>query len=236
MNRRVFIIWTLLFITQIGEYRSRLPPNLRDETILLITDGHGSRHCYLACFLLWIFNIDLLLLPGHTSHVMQPFDVGIASPLKTNYRRSMLNQEYNYEGVTPKATSKKIRDLMISSFIDAIDASCTRTNVIKAFAASGISPLDPSAPLSSKFTMLNPSQRTNQISGAEVINDVDGLGKLFLKETGRAITANDIHLSLDQIDGIVNKLKDSKKDGMLLSDLPPAFLHINGTFHHYSFG
>lgn len=113
--------------------------------------------------------------------------------------------------------------------------SYTRTNLLKAFATSGISPLDPTAPLSTKFTILNPSQRTNQISGAELINDINGLGFFFMKETVRAITPNDLHICLQQIDGIVNRLKDNRKDGILLSDLPPAFLYMNGSFHHYSF-
>lgn len=42
---------------------------------------------YYASKLLSMFGILLLVFPGHTSHVLQPFDVGIAAALKTRYSK-----------------------------------------------------------------------------------------------------------------------------------------------------
>lgn len=233
MNRRLFIIWSIIFSCQASAYRTRLAKNLQDETILLITDGHGSRRCFMACFILWIFNIDLLVLPGHTSHVMQPFDVAIASPLKTCYRKAMLNHQYSGNGMPGdvKATAKEMRHMMIESMLDALSSSCSRSNIVSAFDARGIVPLDPSRPLGSQFTMLGDQQRVQNTNGAELLNDVNGLAKLFKSETGRDMTYSDLSLKIDQLHSIVVKLRDTKKDGWILGDLPPCFIKDLSGWH-----
>ena len=53
---------------------------------LLIMDGHGS---HTAVDFLWYCKqnkIHLLFLPAHTSHVLQPLDLGVFAPLKSRYR------------------------------------------------------------------------------------------------------------------------------------------------------
>jgi hypothetical protein len=49
---------------------------------LLLLDGHGSH--LTARFIAFCLdkNIDLVCLPPHTSHLLQPLDVGVFSPLK----------------------------------------------------------------------------------------------------------------------------------------------------------
>ena len=52
------------------------------DPILLIMDGHGSHvtgKLIAACI---TKDIDLLIMPPHCSHVLQPLDVGVFSPLK----------------------------------------------------------------------------------------------------------------------------------------------------------
>ena len=53
---------------------------------LLILDGHGSHttpEFMVECF---SNKIWLVFLPAHTSHVLQPLDVGVFSALKRYYR------------------------------------------------------------------------------------------------------------------------------------------------------
>ncbi|KAI1000494.1 hypothetical protein K3495_g7701 [Podosphaera aphanis] len=52
-------------------------------------DGHGSHR---TTEILWICkqnNIGLLFLPAHSSHVLQPLDLGVLAPLKSRYRSQM---------------------------------------------------------------------------------------------------------------------------------------------------
>lgn len=83
MNKRLFTIYSLFLCSQLQLYRLKLSPDIRDEPILLILDGHGSRINYTAALVFYIFNVDVLIFPGHTSHVLQPFDVSLAAPLKS---------------------------------------------------------------------------------------------------------------------------------------------------------
>jgi hypothetical protein len=49
---------------------------------LLIVDGHGSHvTTNFACYCM-LHSIDLLVLPPHTLHKLQPLDVGVSAPLE----------------------------------------------------------------------------------------------------------------------------------------------------------
>jgi hypothetical protein len=56
-------------------------PNM-DKPILLIYDGHGSHatNAFIEEAMAW--NIRLYRLPAHTTHKLQPLDVGCFGPIK----------------------------------------------------------------------------------------------------------------------------------------------------------
>ena len=85
MTKELFLIWVFHFISFLSEYRTKLPVDVREEKGLLILDGHTSRENPLALCLLRKFRIDVMILPSHTTHVLQMFDVGLASPLKKKF-------------------------------------------------------------------------------------------------------------------------------------------------------
>jgi hypothetical protein len=80
----LFLMFAIDFCAQLSFYRLQLPDEIADDPVLLILDGHGTRRNLRAMMIFDLFNVDVLILPGHTTHVLQPFDVGIASPLKTH--------------------------------------------------------------------------------------------------------------------------------------------------------
>lgn len=80
MNKDCFVLYSICFCVQISQYRLKLLLNIRNDPILLIVDGHPSRRNFLANYIFSSFNIDVLILPGHTSHILQPFDLTVASP------------------------------------------------------------------------------------------------------------------------------------------------------------
>lgn len=57
------------------------------EPRLLILDGHGSHETDEFMWECYSNNIQLLFLPPHTSHVLQPLDLAIFSSLKSSYRK-----------------------------------------------------------------------------------------------------------------------------------------------------
>lgn len=70
MNKRTFMLYAIHIISQLQLYRLKHLDSIRDEPFLLIVDGHCSRSSFYACYLLALFNIELLVLPPHSSHVM----------------------------------------------------------------------------------------------------------------------------------------------------------------------
>ena len=76
-------------LREVDTLKSRLGMRLRvgSKKRLLIIDGF-SGHCdtevsnYAEAF-----DIEILALPPHSTHIMQPCDVGIFSPLKASHQR-----------------------------------------------------------------------------------------------------------------------------------------------------
>lgn len=68
------------WLTKVFEPCTR--PNIRSQRRLLIMDGHSS-HITARVISFCVNNaIDLLVIPPHCSHILQPLDVGVFSPLK----------------------------------------------------------------------------------------------------------------------------------------------------------
>lgn len=57
----------------------------------------------MANYIFNIFIIDLLVLPGHCTHIPQPFDVAVAGPLKTYLKieLSKIDFQIEWDGIQP---------------------------------------------------------------------------------------------------------------------------------------
>ena len=65
-------------------------PETRDYGIrLLIIDGHASHISVQFVRYCWANNIVPLCLPPHTTHYLQPLDIGLFSPLSMAYKRQL---------------------------------------------------------------------------------------------------------------------------------------------------
>ena len=108
---------------------------------LLILDGHEShisaqfqQYCKES-------NIITLCMPPHSSHLLQPLDVGCFSPLKTSYGKqieNLIRLQINY--IT------KLE--FLPAFKDAFKAAFTEQNIKSGFRAAGLVPYDPENVLS----------------------------------------------------------------------------------------
>ena len=80
-TKDTFVKWLEHFVEQTGASQ--------DKPQLLVMDNHSS-HVSLAAIETAIKNgIDILTLPPHTSHRLQPLDVTVFEPIKTRYRNEM---------------------------------------------------------------------------------------------------------------------------------------------------
>ena len=108
---------------------------------LLILDGHESHQSLEFQELCKENNIYTLCMPPHSSHLLQPLDVGCFSPLKRAYSReveSLIRHQINH--IT------KLE--FLPAFKVAFDRSFTPANICSAFRGAGLVPLQPDAVLS----------------------------------------------------------------------------------------
>jgi DDE superfamily endonuclease/Psq-like protein len=103
---------------------------------LLILDGHESHHSTKFELYCKSHNIITLCMPPHSSHLLQPLDVGCFAPLKVAYGRQIED--------LMRAHINHISKLeFLCAFREAFFASMTEKNIQGGFAGAGLVPYDP---------------------------------------------------------------------------------------------
>jgi hypothetical protein len=108
---------------------------------LLVLDGHRSHHSLEFQELCKENNIYTLCMPPHSSHLLQPLDVGCFSPLKRAYSREV-------EGLIRHHINHITKLEFLPAFKAAFNRSFTLTNISSAFRGAGLVPHCPDAVLS----------------------------------------------------------------------------------------
>jgi hypothetical protein len=116
---------------------------------LLVLDGHGSHHTAQFEEFCRDHSIITLCMPAHSSHILQPLDVGCFSPLKTAYGRQV-------EGLMRLGVNHISKEEFLTAYLEAHKASFITSNIQAGFVATGLVPYEPERVLSN----LNPVIRT----------------------------------------------------------------------------
>lgn len=126
---------------------------------LLIMDGHRSHVDWEALSIAEAADIQILLLPAHTSHELQPLDKAVFKSLKSKFYAQCKTWHTSNPGRgLNKTTFSQV-------FTPAWNKSATRENAISGFSATGIQPLNPLAIADSAFAPADVSERPLDISG-----------------------------------------------------------------------
>jgi hypothetical protein len=105
---------------------------------LLIVDGHQSHVNWEFLTTCNRLRILVCILPPHTTHQIQPLDVGLFQSLVTAYSKSLNDLMYKGEGHVH--VTKRLFWLL---FKDAWDASFTTSNIESSWRKTGIWPFNP---------------------------------------------------------------------------------------------
>jgi len=127
---------------------------------LLILDSHDSHKTEEFMWTCLYNNIQLLFLPPHTSHVLQPLDISVFSPLKYTYRK-YLNEITSWTELTVQG-----KQLMIRCIVRAQKEAMTAQNIRAGWRASGLWPININKPLSSRLLLEN----SNPVADIEKIS------------------------------------------------------------------
>lgn len=103
---------------------------------LLILDDHKSHNSLEFQALCKENNIYTLCMPPHSSHLLQPLDVGCFSPLKRAYSRQI-------EGLIRDHINHITKLEFLPAFYAAYTQSITKENIYASFRGAGLVPHDP---------------------------------------------------------------------------------------------
>jgi hypothetical protein len=109
---------------------------LLSSKALIILDSHASRNCPSLWTLLKERGIDLLTLPSHSSHKIQPLDRGVNAILKEKLRQIWKK--------IPTALIGDYRSAIAHCLPTALHHSLSPESVIDSWKQSGLEPLAPS--------------------------------------------------------------------------------------------
>jgi hypothetical protein len=164
MTKELFSAWAVHFISWTATYRATYlhtyHPNDENAQILLYLDGHASRINYEAMKLFEQNNIKVITLRSHTTHLCQPFDKVIASPLKRFIKEYSAVWNRRYPQITHLSGTRLERAKAILCLYDAYEKAIDLANSESAFRNTGLVPLN-------RFIVLN---NTNYVFNRPVPN------------------------------------------------------------------
>jgi len=122
---------------------------------LLILDGHNSHCTYKFCKYASDNNIIVICLPPHTTHALQPCDVGVFGPLAKEWKIIVTALNHQMVPVTKGNLLEHYHKARVKAF--------KPSTLISAFRKTGIWPLDPNAlPPSAYAPALNTTTQSAQ--------------------------------------------------------------------------
>ena len=124
---------------------------------LLICDGHGS-HITKEFLDYAIKNrVLVMVFPSHSTHTLQPLDVGVFGPLSSYYSSELSRQQQRSQGLLPVVKAD-----FYGLFKLAYASSFTEANIIAAFEATGIWPIDRTV-VTKRFNYSTPPLQTDNM-------------------------------------------------------------------------
>ena len=212
INGRLFVAFCVYFCHVVSQFHAQ---EQITENAWLILDGHKSRANSVAVEYCARHGVNLVILPAHTTHVTQPFDVGLAAPMKTKIRQLFDKPAFFIQTLAANAATQtaKTRIRIVAAIINAWWATATPGNCASAFAKAGIYPFDLQIVLDNKFVRTTTAEdaeepeRGIKINGCIITTDEKRIeiAEHFYKRQFPNVAAipsrNSIDISASFIDG-----------------------------------
>ena len=132
--------WTDDFVCMEWFTKSFIPQatarNISEKPILLIYDGHGSHETVRLIEAARETNVILFCLPPHTTHKLQPLDVGVFGP----FSRAWIT---HCDEITTETGQEMPHEDFVKEYMDIRSTTFKSTTIKSAWRKSGCWPIDP---------------------------------------------------------------------------------------------
>ena len=105
-------------------FLANIPPV---RPVFILMDGHGSHTSIKVVERAWATNVHLIYFPAHTTHILQPLDVGVFKSFNTNFSKACTKYISNNPGRVI------ITDKLASLVAEALHVSYTPLNIMTGF-------------------------------------------------------------------------------------------------------
>ncbi|XP_038074804.1 jerky protein homolog-like [Patiria miniata] len=134
-NSATFLQWFKgHFLPQVGSVRP----------LLLLYDGHSTHISVQIIEEARLEGVHLFVTPPHTSHILQPLDVGCFAPFKATYNRAVHNWLHKYKNTGCILVEEDIASLACKAYMMGISSD----SLVSSFRCTGICPFNPDVVLS----------------------------------------------------------------------------------------
>jgi hypothetical protein len=115
--------------------KRRIILNCINDPVLIIVDGHNSRFSGKLYDLCISNNIDLLCIPPHTSHILQPLDKGVNATFK--------NEISKFKNYKTRNVEREKRIVFIEALLKSLQSALQYSIIIHSWKVTGLSPFNP---------------------------------------------------------------------------------------------
>lgn len=129
MTTELFVIWLNHFISHVKPTKSK--------PVLLILDNHITRYSSDLLELAKENGVNLLTVPPHTTHKLQPLDRSVMFPIKAYYNREAA--AFMSRNKCKTIAIANVAEILGSSYFKAV----TQESIISGFRCTGIHPFNP---------------------------------------------------------------------------------------------
>jgi len=150
MDKKTFASWVEQFL-EWRKSRNILNKLAPDAPFLLFIDSHTSRENSKVLEQLSLANVELVTFPSHTSHLLQPLDVGVFLHFKEFFRKWRCKfRSWQIKGDDDNPLSEKsvARYKLIRAALAALEQSMVTEYIVHGFNKAGLYPKDKERPLS----------------------------------------------------------------------------------------
>ena len=126
--------------------------------LLLLLDGHVTHYQPGVIRLARAHGVNILCLPPHTTHEMQPLDCGVFAPLKSHWSR--ICHDFLHQNPGKVVTKFNFNSLFSKAWLSAV----VPANIVAGFRTCGVYPFSRSA--------VNPSSSSQKEAGSSLTSQV----------------------------------------------------------------